>query len=331
MPALRHFDAAYWNREITDAVTDPDPVRSNRKITRCHRRLGQALTVVTGRTAGPNFHTWAVWGSAKAGETIRGEGFGAAVRPVIAAGGVIGVCFGLVAAIWLGWIAFAVGITLGAAIGYGFAVVALRRAARLLLAGNRLVLDDIGRVTARFIETFHADRRPDPAKLARFVADLSPLLARAFTRYFEAKFAAGRAKSQAAWLGNCLAVLHEHHKLQPYIAGSIPPGLRLFATAHLMTFRIGSVHLSVAAPITGLPTGWADGVNEPAVHAYLGSADGAADWTCLADRMRYVFALFRAYHDRKEVAGQTGQSSTKMTRAGQTPVRRPMGAVSFTK
>jgi hypothetical protein len=98
-----------------------------------------------------------------------------------------------------------------------------------------------------------------------------------------------------------------------------------------MTFRIGSLRLSVAAPVTGLPTGWADGVDEPAVRRYLGSADGAADWTCLADRMRYVFALFRTYHDRKEVAGLSGRASNKMERTGRPPVRRPAGAVSFTE
>jgi len=72
MPA-EYFDIAFWEREIKDAIETSEPSLSNRKITLVHYRLSQVLQAVTGTDAGANFHTWAVWGSRKAGVTIRQE------------------------------------------------------------------------------------------------------------------------------------------------------------------------------------------------------------------------------------------------------------------
>ena len=48
----------------------PDPASSNRQITKLHYLLSGALADALGRGGGPNFHTWAVWGSRKAGVII---------------------------------------------------------------------------------------------------------------------------------------------------------------------------------------------------------------------------------------------------------------------
>jgi len=63
--------AGYLQQQIQLALREPDPVLANLKITRCHYLLAQALERALGPGAGANFHSWAVWGSRKAGVTIR--------------------------------------------------------------------------------------------------------------------------------------------------------------------------------------------------------------------------------------------------------------------
>ena len=58
---------------IDSANDEPNPTLCNLKITLAHKELAQRLSEVTGHDAGANFHTWAVWGSKKAGVTIREE------------------------------------------------------------------------------------------------------------------------------------------------------------------------------------------------------------------------------------------------------------------
>ncbi len=62
-----------WAREIESACAEPSLARSNQFITSLHCQLSEALADRMGREGGPNFHTWAVWGSRKAGVTIRQE------------------------------------------------------------------------------------------------------------------------------------------------------------------------------------------------------------------------------------------------------------------
>lgn len=95
-----YFDPKFWRREIADAVKTFDPALSNRKITLVHYRLSQVLQAVTGADAGANFHTWAVWGSRKAGVTIRQEDLGDALRDATFVSGMTGFIIGLA----LSWI-----------------------------------------------------------------------------------------------------------------------------------------------------------------------------------------------------------------------------------
>src|ERR1700694_1895300 len=67
------LDADWWQKEIADVVSVTDPVLCNLRITLTHYKLSRVLQKVTGKNSGANFHTWAVWGSKKAGETIRQE------------------------------------------------------------------------------------------------------------------------------------------------------------------------------------------------------------------------------------------------------------------
>ncbi len=94
MPA-EYFDKAFWGREVAEAIETSDPVLSNRRITLVHYKLSQVLQAVTGTDAGANFHTWAVWGSRKAGVTIRQEDLGEALRNAMIVAGIVGFIVGL--------------------------------------------------------------------------------------------------------------------------------------------------------------------------------------------------------------------------------------------
>ncbi len=107
-------DPGWWDEGIDAAVREPDPVLRNLRITLAHQELSLALREVTGEAAAANFHTWAVWGSKKAGRTIRQED--------------------------LPWLRRVPG-------GRRSLDVASQR----ILGGNVTVLDDIGRETARFV------------------------------------------------------------------------------------------------------------------------------------------------------------------------------------
>jgi hypothetical protein len=146
-------DLAAWDRLIGDAVRDPDPTLSNLKVTRTHYLLSLALRDVVGAGAGANFHTWAVWGSRKAGVTIRQEGLDRALREVtilaLCAGLLTGFLLGLALSPWLpGWVApalSAVGAAAGAWTGRRWLAYGRPPAARGALGrGARGGREDLG-------------------------------------------------------------------------------------------------------------------------------------------------------------------------------------------
>ncbi len=287
---------AHWNRRIAAAVGGPNAVRANAAITAVHVELGRALTRVLG--AGPNFHSWAVWGSSKAGETIRGEGNGRAEWELPLAAAVVVGLAGLV----IGWPVALVGVLVGWVVTRMAIAAGTRRAARLVLEGNKLVVADIGRVSARYLGWFTFDRHDDACKLADFLATLpneQRLLKAAFTCYHRARFETDRHEhARLMWEGNCLAVLHEHHKLQPLLAGAMPWGLRRYVTARLLKYRVGGLQLKVSEP---LPAATFTS-HQPAVVEHLAtSAVHSTNWADLHDRMGYIFALFAAYHTHPAV------------------------------
>ena len=63
--------AGFWLEAIREARAERSAVLANLKITRLHEVLSRALARVLAPAGGPNFHTWAVWGSRKAG--VRGQ------------------------------------------------------------------------------------------------------------------------------------------------------------------------------------------------------------------------------------------------------------------
>jgi hypothetical protein len=61
------------DQQIEEACATEDPRLCNLRVTVGHYALSLALHDALGADTGANFHTWAVWGSKKAGTTIRRE------------------------------------------------------------------------------------------------------------------------------------------------------------------------------------------------------------------------------------------------------------------
>jgi hypothetical protein len=293
-----------WVRAINSACTEPDVARSNYLITMLHYLLSEAMADAMGREGGPNFHSWAVWGSQKAGVTIRQEDLDNATVHGTAwasiAGSVVGAVGGVFVGHWLSRVAAPMAAAIGAGTGAlvaGWAgkqlAMGLRaKAARFLLQGNRTVLEEIGEQTARFLEVleggatehdreaFFAGLRTGPTE-----GNGQDRLATAFRSYFAAVDAKDVEAKRAAMLaGNCATVYHEHIRLEPYIRGAMPWMLRRCATRWWMTYKIGDRRYSVGDDLPG-----------------VGTATAAKNWTKIEERMRYVFALFEGFHNAPEV------------------------------
>ncbi len=339
---------------IAEAVQQPDPVLSNLQVTYAHYQLSLALQQVVGPEGGANFHTWATWGSRKAGVTIRQEGLERALREVTllssCTGMAAGLLLGLVLWRWLPWWIVpglsGVGAACAAWTGRRWLILGRRRAAECMLAGNRTVLEDIGGQTARFIAWFHQARGPDPASFARFLEGFrggkteeggQDLLRRAFTHYHRAALTDSvQVKQQAVFLANCLAILHEHVRLQPYIAGALPWIVRRCVTCRLLRYDVGPLRLAVGDDVPSLagldyPESLRTLTDPELVELLFGrdgldrggntlAGTGSSDWTRLDQRMRYVVNLFRALHLHPDVfTAPYTASQFEQIRAGQVP------------
>ena len=264
--------AEQWNRAISDACAELDPARSNELITRLHYLLSEALAEKLGRDGGPNFHSWAVWGSRKAGATIRQEDLDSAISNATVTagivGGVIGAATGVFAGHWLRWgpycftAAFGAGIgtLVGGWTGRQIAIWSRKKAAKLMLRGNQIVLQDIGEQSARFLELLENGATSDGRKA--FFAGLRPgpseqhgqdRLATAFHSYLAAFDSDTQdVKRVAMIMGNCEIVYHEHIRLEPYIREAMPFIVRRCATQRLMTYEIGERVLTVGEDLPGI-------------------------------------------------------------------------------
>jgi hypothetical protein len=268
--------------------------------------------------------------------TIRQEDLGEAIRNATIVSGIVGFIVGL-AVSWLSkgfWLtrlhwgliplSALFGMFCGGMVGRQIAIYSRREAARLILTGNRIVLEDIGEQTARFVALFHDKEEEDADALKSFLGELrggetasggQGLLRQAFTQYYIARYAKDlKQKHEAAYFANCLAVYHEHIRLEPYIKKSMPFIIRKCATKRLMQFDVGTVCLKVSETVPAL-----DGVAFPDTLNHLSNQElsrflncekewrgglassPARDWTNINDRMGYIFRLFRAMHLERSV------------------------------
>jgi hypothetical protein len=296
--------SARWIRAVEDACAEPDPPRSNQLITRLHYLLSEALAEGLGREGGPNFHSWAVWGSRKAGVTIRQEDLDSAISDATVTAGVVGSVIGAATGVFAGrWLPWAsdyftaaagagIGTLTGGWTGKQIAIWSRGKAAKLMLRGNQIVIRDIGEQSARFLELlengatskgreeFFAGLRAGPTE--RHGQDR---LATAFHSYLAAFDSNDVEVKRAAMIaGNCEIVYHEHLQLEPYIRSAMPFIVRRCATQRLMTYEIGERVLTVGEDLPG-----------------ISAPTAARNWAKIEERMRYVFALFRKFHNAPEV------------------------------
>lgn len=309
--------AAEWRGWLDRILAVDDPETANRAITNGHYQLSLALDSVLGPGSGANFHTWAVWGSREAGRTIEqrdipGLRSRVAVLGAAIGGALGGVCFGVGA-----------GIVAALIVGGFAALVAHRelgRARRAISHGNRIVLNEIGGVTARFV----AECAPGggPGQLETFLGTLRPgatavggqdLLRGAFAAYHHARDERDRSRRhQLVFAANCLAVWHEHVRLQHDIAAALPSWLRRPITRRLLHFSVGPEPLHVGHDLTPVEDhAWPSTLTDldlPLAVAVVAAmrdrrrspdalrGSAAADWTVLHQRMNYVVDLFRSRH-----------------------------------
>ena len=318
----RWGDNAWWQAQIDAAVSGGDLVIRNLKITLAHQELSLALRHITGPASGANFHTWAVWGSKKAGHTIRREELPILKSVAWAIGGMLGASTSV--AISRG----RPGRRVASSIAVGSAAVATlqltvrmlaARAGREIFRGNVTVLTDIGRQTGRFVSTFLRPEDRTEERLKEFLAQLRPghitnggqdLLSGAYRHYY---LAAGEndpgRRDQYMLYANLLAILHEHHRLDPYIDASVPRPLRRLVTRHLLGFTVGTEPLKVSRDVPRVgPRRFPETLREidtPELADFLFGPEGwdrtpdtltgsaARDWTELEDRMHFIVDLFR--------------------------------------
>lgn len=342
----------WWKREIEAVVSDPDPVRCNLRITAAHDRLSLALREVVGNDAGANFHTWAVWGSKKAGATIRQDDTRRVRQTISLTSALVGGSALGLATRLRGPRARVIGVLASVALAAAPVVVLrrqLRATALQVLGGNRTVLEDIGLPTARFVAAFHACPAPDPDRLERFLDTLRPgptatggqdLLRRAYTHYDRARWSPTvDARHEQMLLANYCAILHEHLRLDPYIGAAIPRPWRRWVTDRLLSFTVGGeamrVDMDVPATADGAfpetlrelvdaellsflhgSTGWDRTAND-----LLGS--GATNWAAIGDRMNYIVDLFRSRHLQPTLfAAPFTAEQTRALAAGRIPPGR---------
>lgn len=319
-------DEQWWQKLIDGAIADPDPASANARITLIHKELSLAMTQVIGAEAGPTYHAWAVWASLRAGRTIRKEDarWTLAVAPVV--GFVTIATSGFTALVGLRTASrtrragsLGVGL-LGALVGWRSADRTMSRTSAAILAGNKTVIDDLGRQSARFVCAFAREQDRTPEGLEAFLSKLSTepssqggqsLLRDAYRQFFNA---AGETdpdrRDEAMLLGSMSALVHEHWRLQPRIADSIPWPLGRLVTARALTFQVGeevhNVGRDVAQPLGRplFPETLAT-IESRDLQSFLATWDrtphdtrgsAATDWNDIGDRINFIVDLFRTRH-----------------------------------
>ena len=326
---------------IEESINETSPAESNQKVTAAHFVLSEALQELIGKEAGPNFHSWAVWGSKKAGVTIRQEDLDTALKNATNVSGIVGLIVGMsvaAAVIWLFistsvsiifFLIFAGGIIggiVGALTGRAIARYSRAEAARLILEGNQTVLEDIGGKTVQFVNDFKTNDFNDffnGFRKGKTSESGQNLLKEAFTAYQKASIAENiQEKRQWTCFANCLAILHEHIRLQPYISKSLPFIIRRCVTQRMMTFDVGEISLSVSKEFSALNNGYeaveledrhkerlVELMNQEYPSTKISSkilfdkreSYAAKNWTSIEQRMRYIWELFGRFHLEPQV------------------------------
>jgi hypothetical protein len=326
-------DSRWWSRQISAAVAERDERLSNLRVTAVHHQLSEAMRLLLGPDSGANFHSWAVWGSMKAGVTIRRKDFQQAFRNGVFDRSRLGRSGGRLLARLCGDPVPGrprspalgmerLGVALGRRLVTPLAERARARARTALRAANRSLLAVTGGHTARFLEAFHAAADPEPQRLRAYLAGFRPgpprrggedALRAAYRRYHESLFEADPGRRRAlTYFANVLIISWEMTLLQPYFHRAVPRGPAAVVMPFFSTYEIGPRRLDMrqdvpradgpAAPVSlrtsaggDLETFLVRSVGRRGVRGRL----GGTRLRPLIDprrRLRYLFALTRVLH-----------------------------------
>jgi len=201
---------------------------------------------------------------------------------------------------------------------------------RSLSDGNALVFQEIGGSFTRF-GLFFAEQSaigPDSDLLTKFLQTLNPstqpLLIEAFTYYYRSMWEPTN-RTQLLYYANALIGLDEQMRLQPALEGAFLSNYTIEVLGHNVTLHVESLMtlvfeaflmpgeiLWVREDVPPRPwdrRAWAPGLEHltlPGLEAlyrrFVPTDDtlahtGARNWVRLADRMRYVWPMFRGRQD----------------------------------
>jgi hypothetical protein len=306
------------------AVVDVPALR-NLQITECYSRLAAAMAEREPR--GANWCTFATWASRQAGRTIRGEDTLEHLRAELGRDAEL---LHPIASLWRALLRH--GLLhptsrlgrLTAALHTPFDAIEL--ASDAVARGNRKVFEEIGLEFARYLQA------PD---FEAFAAELSEPLRQAFTHYEQARRTADpKARSELCLLANLEIGLHEQTRLQPEIREALdaasssgaPLWRRILGwplqrqLSRLSREIITRSLLVLTLPGTVLALGRHLDAPYPETLVVVANSElerllarfepvppalddcGARDWSELSQRMHYIVHLFRAFHERGDLA-----------------------------
>lgn len=219
---------------------------------------------------------------------------------------------------------------------------AFARASGAVAVGNRKVFEEIGRHFARYLSGVDPSLGVESAEFARFLEGLAPgdppdgqgYLRLAFTRYQQQRAEPDpKRRTELIALANLEIGLHEQTRLQPQIQAAMDAAFsdrdlawrllrrryqrrltelsRTVITRCLMVLSTPGAVLALGRNLDERPP---DALRTPELAdlvALLARYEpappaiddcGARDWSELAQRMHYISHLFRAFHERPELA-----------------------------
>ena len=244
-----------------------NPIMRNLQITQCYYEISRSVAGLIGDSA--NWCTFATWASKQAGQTIRQEDLLRAFEERFYLSDEISATLDRIASTLR-----RIGARLHAEVPRKAMLQAINpaavfaRAGDAVARGNKKVFEEIGREFVRFLEFFGEPTHLEPAKTARFCAELRAgeppegqrLLSQAFTSYCEARFQTGQEKAELMLLANISAGFHEQIRLQPEIAEALNAAVDNPAELkrNLMTVLLPDFYVSVRAKVLRRQTPYLD-------------------------------------------------------------------------
>ena len=297
----------------------------NLQITDCYWRLAAAMA--EREPGGANWCTFATWASRQAGRTIRGEDMLEHLRAELGRDAEL---LHPIASLWRALLRHGL-LDRASRLGRITAALhtpfdAIELASDAVARGNRKVFEEIGLEFARYLQA------PD---FDAFAAGLPEPLRQAFTHYEQARSTADpKARTELCLLANLEIGLHEQTRLQPEIrealdaATSSAPALwrrivgwplqrklsrlsRAVITRSLMVLTLPGASLALGRHLDAPYPETLVALSNPGLERLLARFEpvppavddcGARDWSELTQRMHYIVHLFRAFHERSDLA-----------------------------